>query len=275
MNKQNTHQKPMSELDIKVKNNMEKIKHKIVIMSGKGGVGKSTMSTNIAYGLAMKGFKVGIVDADIHGPDIALMFGKEGYKMPTFEPLSLFEGKLKVVSLSFFLPTSDDPIIWRGPAKTGAIHQFLGDIIWGELDYLVVDLPPGTGDEPLTMAEALHLGKSDGCVIITTPQDVAVLDSRKSAKFAQMIGMPVLGVIENMSGFICPHCGERINIFKTGGGEKAAKDLNLDFLGKVPMVAGFVEAGDSGKPYLSLNEKNLASETINNIIEKLIEKTNK
>ena len=272
---ENTHQKPMSDLDIRVKDNMEKVKHKIVVMSGKGGVGKSTMSTNIAYGLAMKGFKVGIVDSDIHGPDIALMFGKEGYKMATFEPLSLLDGRLKVVSLSFFLPTSDDPVIWRGPAKIGAIHQFLGDIMWGELDYLVVDLPPGTGDEPLTMAQALHLGESDGCVIVTTPQDVAILDSRKSAKFAQMIGMPVLGVIENMSGFVCPHCGERIDIFKTGGGEKAAKDLNLDFLGKVPMTPGFVDAGDSGKPYLSLGEKNIASETIENIIDKLIKKTNK
>ena len=272
-NQHNQGAKPMSDLDIRVRDNMAQIKHKIVVMSGKGGVGKSTMSTNIAYGLAMKGFKVGIVDADIHGPDIALMFGKEGYKMATFDPLTLLDGRLKVVSLSFFLPTSDDPVIWRGPAKIGAIHQFLGDIKWGELDYLVVDLPPGTGDEPLTMAQALGLGDNDGCVIVTTPQDVAILDSRKSAKFAQMIGMPVLGVVENMSGFVCPHCGERIDIFKTGGGEKAANELKLDFLGKVPMVPGIVEAGDSGKPYIGSADKNLASDTINSIIDKLVEKT--
>lgn len=265
--------KPMSDLDLRVKSNMEKIKHKIVVMSGKGGVGKSTMSTNIAYGLAMKGYKVGIVDADIHGPNIALMLGKEGYKMPTFEPLSLLDGNLKVVSLSFFLPTSDDPVIWRGPAKMGAIHQFLGDIKWGELDYLVVDLPPGTGDEPLTMAQSL--GDLDGCVIVTTPQDVAILDSRKSVKFSQMVGMPVLGIVENMSGFVCPHCGERIDIFKTEGGEKAAKDLNVEFLGKVPMVPGIVEAGDSGHPYIASGEKNPASEAMEKIIERLIEKTSK
>lgn len=265
--------KPMSDLDLRVKNNMEKIKHKIVVMSGKGGVGKSTMSTNIAYGLAMKGYKVGIVDADIHGPNVALMLGKEGQKMATFEPLSLLDGRLKVVSLSFFLPTSDDPVIWRGPAKIGAIHQFLGDIPWGELDYLVIDLPPGTGDEPLTMAQSL--GDLDGSVIVTTPQDVAILDSRKSVKFSQMVGMPVLGIIENMSGFVCPHCGEKIDIFKTGGGEKAAKDLNIEFLGRVPMIPQIVEAGDSGHPYIASEEKNAAHEAMEKIINRLIEKTSK
>ncbi|MFK4785717.1 P-loop NTPase [Fusobacterium sp. MFO224] len=266
-------QKQMSELDLRVKSNMEKIKHKIVVMSGKGGVGKSTVSTNIAYGLALKGYKVGIVDADLHGPNVALMLGQEGKKLPTFEPISLLDGNLKVVSLSFFLGSSDDPIIWRGPAKIGAINQLLGDVIWGELDYLVVDLPPGTGDEPLTIAQSI--GKADGSVIVTTPQDVAILDSRKSVKFSRLVNLPILGVVENMSGFVCPHCGERIDIFKTGGGEKAANELGVEFLGKIPMNPSIVNAGDSGKPYIASEEKNAAHDAINDIINKLVEKTQK
>lgn len=265
--------KQMSELDIKVKNNMEKIKHKIVVMSGKGGVGKSTISTNIAYGLALKGYKVGILDADIHGPNVALMLGKEGYKATSFAPISLLNGNLKVISLSFFIGSSDDPIIWRGPAKIGAIHQFLGDVQWGELDYLVVDLPPGTGDEPLTIAQSL--GKADGSVIVTTPQDVSILDSRKSIKFSRLINLPILGIVENMSGFICPHCGERIDIFKTGGGEKTAKELNIEFLGKVPMNPSIVVAGDSGVPYIGSQDKNTSHDALEEIVNKLIEKTQK
>lgn len=264
-------EKQMSELDLRMKSNMEKIKHKIVVMSGKGGVGKSTMSTNIAYGLALKGYSVGIVDADLHGPNVALMLGQEGKKLPTFEPLTILDGKLKVVSLSFFLGSSDDPIIWRGPAKVGAIHQLLGDITWGELDYLVVDLPPGTGDEPLTIAQGI--GKADGSVIVTTPQDVAILDSRKSVKFSKLVNLPVLGIVENMSGFVCPHCGERIDIFKTGGGEKAAAELGVEFLGKVPMNPSIVNAGDNGIPYIGSQEKNAAHDALEEIIGKLIEKT--
>lgn len=263
--------KEMSELDLRVKKNMEQVKHKIVVMSGKGGVGKSTMSTNIAYGLALKGYTVGILDADIHGPNVALMLGKEGYKAATFKPLELLDGKLKVVSLSFFLGSSDDPIIWRGPAKIGAIHQFLGDVQWGELDYLVIDLPPGTGDEPLTIAQSI--GKADGSVIVTTPQDVSILDSRKSIKFSKLINLPILGIVENMSGFVCPHCGERIDIFKTGGGEKAANDLGVDFLGKVPMNPAIVTAGDSGNPYIGSGEKNAAHDALEEIVAKLIAKT--
>jgi ATP-binding protein involved in chromosome partitioning len=253
-----------------LKDNMAKIKHKIVVMSGKGGVGKSTLSTNIAYGLALSGKKVGLLDADLHGPNIPLMLGIEGLKLASLEKPFTVNQNLKVVSLSFYMQSSDDPIIWRGPAKIGAIKQMLSDVNWGELDYLVIDLPPGTGDEPLTIAQ--DLGKVDGSVIVTTPQDVAVLDSRKSVKFSKLVNMPVLGIVENMSGFVCPHCDERIDIFKVGGGEKAAKELQIDFLGKVPMTPEIVEAGDSGKPYIFSSKSGIALESLNNIVGSIIEK---
>ncbi|WP_372713166.1 iron-sulfur cluster carrier protein MrpORP [Ilyobacter sp.] len=259
------------EQDIRIKNNMDKIKHKIVVMSGKGGVGKSTMSTNIAYGLSLAGKKVGILDADLHGPNIPLMLGVEGTKLPSLEePLKLSDN-LKVVSLSFYLENSNDPIVWRGPAKIGAIRQLLGDVNWGELDYLVVDLPPGTGDEPLTIAQTL--GKVDGSIIVTTPQDVAILDSRKSVKFSKMVKMPVMGIVENMSGFVCPHCDERIDIFKTGGGEKAAQEMDVAFLGKIPMTAEMVEAGDEGKPYIFSKQEGVAYNALNSVITSIINKT--
>ena len=254
-----------------LKDNMAKIKHKIVVMSGKGGVGKSTLSTNIAYGLALQGKKVGLLDADLHGPNIPLMLGIEGTKLGSIEKPYQVNNNLKVVSLSFYMQSSDDPIIWRGPAKIGAIKQMLGDVQWGELDYLVVDLPPGTGDEPLTIAQ--DLGEVDGSVIVTTPQDVAILDSRKSVKFSKLVNMPILGIVENMSGFVCPHCGERIDIFKVGGGEKAAKELDVNFLGKVPMTPGIVEAGDSGKPYIFSSKSCIAADALKDIVNSLIEKS--
>lgn len=256
--------------EIRIRENMQQIKHKIVVMSGKGGVGKSTMSTNIAYGLALAGKKVGILDADLHGPNIPLMLGVEGVKLPSLgEPLKLNDN-LKAVSLSFYMENSHDPIVWRGPAKMGAIKQLLGDVNWGELDYLVVDLPPGTGDEPLTIAQ--DLGKVDGSVIVTTPQDVAILDSRKSVKFSGMVNMPVIGIVENMSGFVCPHCNKQIDIFKTGGGQKAALEMNVDFLGKIPMTAEMVEAGDAGKPYIFSKKEGVAYNALNSIVEKIINK---
>ncbi len=256
--------------EAKIKERMGKIKHKIVVMSGKGGVGKSTLSTNIAYGLALAGKKVGLLDADLHGPNIPLMLGVEGRKLPSLEePLKLSDN-LKVVSLSFYLEKPNDPIIWRGPAKIGAIRQLLGDVNWGEIDYLVVDLPPGTGDEPLTVAQSL--GDTDGSVIVTTPQDVSILDSRKSVKFSQMVGMPILGIVENMSGLVCPHCNERIDIFKRGGGEKAAAEMEVDLLGKIPMTPEMVHAGDEGKPYIFSRREGVAYSALNSVVEKIIDK---
>lgn len=257
--------------DIAIKENSAKIKHKIVVMSGKGGVGKSTVAANLAYGLALEGKKVGILDADIHGPNIPLMFGVEGEKLASLsEPMKVHEN-LSVVSLSFYVGDSDSPIIWRGPAKLGAIRQFMADVNWGELDYLVVDLPPGTGDEPLAVAQ--NIGKIDGSIIVTTPQDVALLDSRKSVKFSTLVKMPVYGLVENMSGFICPHCGDRIDIFKNGGGVKAAKELNIDLLAKIPLDAAIVEAGDSGKPFIYFSKDNKAGDEFRNIVSTVIAKS--
>ena len=262
--------KKIKEEDARIQENITGIKHKLVVMSGKGGVGKSTLSTNIAYGLAMSGKKVGLLDADLHGPNIPIMLGVEGKRLPSLrEPLKINEN-LKVVSLSFYLGDSNNPIIWRGPAKTGAIKQLLGDVNWGDIDYLVVDLPPGTGDESLTVAQTL--GTVDGSVIVTTPQDVAILDSRKSIKFSKLVNMPVLGIVENMSGFICPHCDERIDIFKSGGGEKVSKDMDVDFLGKIPLTPEMVETGDQGKPYIFSKKTGAAYESLNTVISKIVKK---
>jgi ATPases involved in chromosome partitioning len=188
------------------------------------------MSANIAYGLALEGKKVGVLDADIHGPNIPIMFGVEGEKMEHLgEPYRVHEN-LVLVSLSFLMGSSDQPIVWRGPAKTGAIIQLLADVNWGELDYLIVDLPPGTGDEQLTIAQ--NLGAIDGTVIVTTPQDVAMLDSRKSVKFAELVNMHVLGFVENMSGFICPHCGEKMIYSKKRDTIKLHRSLEYLYWGR-------------------------------------------
>lgn len=245
-----------------------KIKHKIVVMSGKGGVGKSTISTNIAYGLALNGYKVGILDADIHGPNLPLMAGVEGQKLETMEPLKINEN-LKMVSLSMFVSNSDEPVVWRGPAKTKAIRQMIGEVNWGEIDYLVVDLPPGTGDEPLAIAQ--NLGKIDGSVIVSTPQNVALMDARKSVKFSNMLHMPILGLVENMSGFVCPHCNEVTHIFKKDGGENACNELGLNLLGKIPLTPGIVESGDNGKPFIYFNDKGVAAQELNNIVKRILD----
>lgn len=262
-----------NELLGKMNHNLGKIKHKIAVMSGKGGVGKSTVSVNLAYALALRGKKVGLLDADLHGPNVPLMLGVEGQKLPIpNEPMPIIEN-LKVVSLSFYMETSDSPAVWRGPAKIGVIRQFLGEIAWGELDYLIIDLPPGTGDEPLSIAQ--DMGDIEGAIIVTTPQDVANLDSGKSVKFCQMVGMPVLGIIENMSGFICPKCGEHLDIFKKGGGERTARRLQVDFLGKIPLTADIVEAGDSGVPFVSNCGSDPAGKAIYDIIFQIEQKIKK
>jgi ATP-binding protein involved in chromosome partitioning len=238
----------------KVENNLKKIKHKLIVLSGKGGVGKSTVSANLALALSEKGYDVGLLDGDLHGPSIPKMLGVEDSRPePTeigFNPISL-SPHLKVMSIGFLLQDKDSPVIWRGPLKMGAIKQFIGDCDWGELDYLIIDLPPGTGDEPLSIAQIIP--HSDGAIIVTTPQDVALVSVRKSINFVKNMNMPVIGIIENMSGFKCPHCGKSIEIFKTGGGLKASKDFNVPFLGKVPLDSQIVETGDSGEPFVVKN----------------------
>ncbi|RRD39494.1 ATP-binding protein [Leptotrichia sp. OH3620_COT-345] len=253
----------------KINAKMSKIKHKIAIMSGKGGVGKSTVSVNLGYGLYMRGYKVGILDADLHGPNIPLMFGKEGVKLPNLStPLKVAEN-LSVSSLSFFVP-DNDPIIWRGPQKMGAIMEMLEGIDWGEIDFLIVDLPPGTGDETLTIAQ--NIGPEAKSIVVTTPQNVSLLDSRRTVKFSRLINMKLLGIIENMSGFICPDCGKEVNIFKKGGAEKMASETKQSFLGSIPMEVSIVEAGDTGLPYIATDS--IAAKKMNDIINKILEQLN-
>jgi len=227
-----------------------RIKHKIVVLSGKGGVGKSTVAVNLAMALKLAGKRVGLLDADIHGPSIPTMLGLEGESFRGSNDGLLpidFDG-LKVMSLGFFLPSQDEAVIWRGPMKMGAIKQFLKDVAWGELDYLVIDSPPGTGDEPLSICQLI--GKLDGAVIVTTPQKVAAVDVRKSISFCRTVRVPVLGVVENMSGFVCPTCGESTAILRSGGGRHMATDMNVPFLGSIPIDPKIAEACDRGQVFV-------------------------
>jgi len=237
--------------DKELKNRMSRIKHKIIVMSGKGGVGKTSVSVNLSYALALTGREVGIVDIDLHGPNIAKMLGVEGQGFTGsdngIEPVRVLPN-LKAASISFATANPDMPIIWRGPLKMSAIRQFLEEINWGELDYLIVDSPPGTGDEPLSACQLIPA--VSGAVIVTTPQDMSILDARKSVFFARQLKIPVIGIIENMSGFVCPHCGKDTPIFKKGGGERAAKDLGVPFLGRIPFEPAMVEMADKGLPFV-------------------------
>lgn len=245
----------VNEQERKVHERMASVKQVIVVMSGKGGVGKTSVAVNLAYAWAAAGKRVGLLDTDIHGPNVAKMLGIEDEVIEQFGtdmlPVTAEHG-LKVVSLALLGQGVDTPFIWRGPMKTSVIRQFLGDVDWGELDYLVIDSPPGTGDEPLSVCQLLS--KISKAVIVTTPQDVAVLDARKSVMFARELNIPVLGIIENMSGFVCPHCRARTDLFKKGGGEKAARELGVEFLGRIPLDSQLVALGDSGKPFMSIEQ---------------------
>jgi len=225
------------------------IKHKIMIMSGKGGVGKSTVAINLGAALAQQGLETGILDADIHGPNVPKMLGVEARPVVGVEhgirPVEAFP-HLKLISMAFFIGNPDNPVVWRGPLKHSAIQQFIGDVEWGTLEFLIIDLPPGTGDEALSTAHVLK--NVDGSIIVTTPQDVALLDSRKAVNFSRTMDIPVIGIVENMSGLSCPHCGKPIPLFKTGGGEKAAIEMRVPFLGRVPIDLDVVSDCDSGVP---------------------------
>jgi len=262
--------------DSKVTTSLGKIKHKILVLSGKGGVGKSTVSANLAVELSEKGYEVGILDIDIHGPSIPKMLGVEDKKPETSEvgmsPV-FFSPKLKVMSMAFLLQDKDSPVIWRGPLKMMAIKQLIGDVDWGSLDYLVVDIPPGTGDEPLSIAQLIP--NCDGAIIVTTPQDVALVSVRKSINFVKQMNMPIVGIVENMSSFKCPYCGKSIDIFKTGGGLKASKDFNVSFLGRVPLDAQIVRTGDSGEPLVIKNADSDSAKAFLEIVENIEKNVNK
>ena len=238
------YRKQQAEEQAQLKERMAKIKHKIAIISGKGGVGKSTVTVNLAVAFASKGFKVGILDADIHGPSVPKLLGLEGQHVK-YGPPGAFpvEGPLgmRVMSIDFFL-AEEAPTIWRGPLKMRAIRQFLEDIVWGELDFLFIDLPPGTGDEPLSIAQLLP--DIDGVVIVTMPTGLSSSVVKKAITFAERLNMPVIGVVENMSGFVCPHCGETVDIFKRGGGEIMARQMRVPFLGRIPVDATVMASAD-------------------------------
>ena len=231
---------------------LSKIDRKILVLSGKGGVGKSTVAVNLAVSLAMEGWKTGLLDVDFHGPSVPTLLHLKGGLFKSADgggilPLESEYG-IKVVSLGFALGHSDEAVIWRGPMKMGVIKQLLTDVEWGELDYLIVDFPPGTGDEPLSVAQLIP--ESDGAVIVTTPQDLSLQDVRKSINFCRQLKIPVLGVIENMSGLMCPHCGKMIEVFKSGGGEAMAKEMSVPFLGRIPIDPQIVGTSDEGKPFV-------------------------
>jgi len=254
-----------------LQDNMGKIKHKIIVLSGKGGVGKSTVATNIAVALSLKGQKVGLMDIDIHGPSIPKMLGLESRTLRGSEtglaPI-IYTDNLRVISIGFILRTQNDAVIWRAPLKHKLIRDFLTDVQWGNLDYLIIDSPPGTGDEPLSIVQLLE--DPDGAIIVTTPQDVALIDVRKAITFCKHVNLPIIGVVENMSGFICPHCGKTSDIFKTGGGEAMSLDMQVPFLGRIPLEPKIVEAGDSGKPYLEYYRESETAQAFNKVIEPLL-----
>lgn len=268
----------MDERMLAIKKNMEKIKHKIVVISGKGGVGKTTVAVNLAISLASYGLRVGLLDVDITGPNVNKMLGISPDIRPQVDPDAKkfypVNGPLniKVMSMAFLTEDSDTPVIWRGPMKMGAVRQFLGDAVWGELDYLICDLPPGTSDETL---DILQLIPDENVVIVSTPQEVALMDARKTIAMSQTMERKVLGIIENMSGFKCPHCNNYIELYPPGGAEKASKDFKITLLGKIPFEVEVGQQGDQGLPFVLKypdSESAKAFKIVVNAIRELLEK---
>jgi ATP-binding protein involved in chromosome partitioning len=259
----------------KLRDRMGKIKHKIAVISGKGGVGKSTVTVNLATAFAMQGKRVGVLDADIHGPSVPRLLGLEGQQIraspagafPVNGPLGM-----KVMSIDFFLP-EEAPTIWRGPLKMRAIRQFLSDIVWGELDFLFIDLPPGTGDEPLSIAQLLP--EMDGVVIVTMPSQLSSSVVKKAITFAERLNMPIIGVVENMSGFICPHCGQKTEIFQSGGGKKMAEEAGVPFLGSIPIDPKVGADSDKGTPFVMAQKDSAATKAFVEVVKKVEEYLNK
>ena len=266
--------KQIEEQAKRVNERMSRIKSKLLVLSGKGGVGKSTVAVNLAWALSQKGMKVGLLDVDIHGPNVPKMLGLEDVHLTgseeSIEPASL-GNNLKVISVAFLLDSPDTPVIWRGPLKMTAIRQFLADVNWGELDYLIIDAPPGTGDEPLSVCQLIT--DITGAIIVTTPQEISLLDVKKSINFVRQLNVPLTGIIENMSGFVCPHCGKSVDIFKTGGGRRMAHTLKIPFLGSVPIEPSIVEASDEGKPFLNSDAETEGRRKFMEIVDRIIEIT--
>jgi ATP-binding protein involved in chromosome partitioning len=258
-----------------IKRRMTKIKHKIAIISGKGGVGKSLVTINLAVGLARnnrKG-KIAILDADLTGPCVPKMLGLKGRRLnlgPTGIQPSIGPEDVKVVSMDFLIPRDDSPVIWRGPLKMGAIRQFLGEVSWGELDYLIVDLPPGTGDESLSILQLLP--EMDGVIIVTIPSEVSQAVVKKAVTFSRRMDVPILGIIENMSGITCPHCGEVIEVFSKGGGAKVSQEMDVELLGSIPLDPEISSDSDDGVAFIVNHPESSASKIFTKIIKKIEKK---
>lgn len=253
-----------------IRTRMDRIKHKIAIISGKGGVGKSTVTVNLAVALAQRGYGVGILDADVHGPSIPKMLGMKDEKLSVGPP-GVFPAigpfGIKVVSMDFLLPSEETPVIWRGPLKMGAIRQFLSEFVWGPLDFLLIDLPPGTGDEPLSVIQLIP--EMDGAIIVTIPSEASQRVVKKAISFARELKVPIIGIIENMSGFVCPNCGAEVDIFKKGGGLKMAQELSVPYLGSIPLDPSICVASDEGTPFALKNPTSPAVKSFVAIVEKV------
>ena len=254
-----------------IKQNIKRIKHQILVLSGKGGVGKSSIAVNLSVWLSMQGKKVGLFDIDIHGPSIPKLLNLEGRRLQGrehgIEPVS-YNDMIKVISIGFLIQDENAALIWRGPMKHNVIKQFISEVLWGDLDYLIVDCPPGTGDEPLSIIQLL--GKADGAVVVTTPQQLAVTDVKKCLTFCKQLDLPVLGIIENMSGFVCPHCNQRTDIFGGDGGKQMAKDFGVLFLGSIPIDSNMVPAADLGKPFIYYESQSPTAQALNNAFKPLL-----
>ncbi len=257
--------------ELVLQNRMAEIRHKLLVLSGKGGVGKSTVAANLAAALARAGKQVGLLDVDIHGPSVPKLMGVEDHAIQMVGeqifPARVNE-RLAVMSIGFLIPSDRDPVIWRGPMKHGAIRQFLKDVTWGKLDYLVVDSPPGTGDEPLSVAKMV--GSSAGAIVVTTPQDVAIADVRRCVGFCRTLSLPVIGIVENMSGLVCPKCGERIDLFKRGGGKALALEMDVPFLGQIPIDPEIVMMGDAGIPFLREGPRSPAAAAFSEVVDTIL-----
>lgn len=260
---------PKLALDMAVKESLAHIKRKFIVMSGKGGVGKTSTAVNVAIALSLTGFKVGLIDVDLHGPDVPRMLGLNNL-LDINEAQKLIPARyndhLAMVSVETLMEGKDDAIIWRGPVKHSMIQQFIGQVVWGELDILLIDAPPGTGDEPLTVAQTI---KDAQAIIVTTPQEVSLADVRKSINFCKTVGMKIFGLIENMSGLVCPHCQSVLDLFGTGGGERTASAMRLDFLGSIPFDPDIVACGDSGISFQEKFPESVVTQAYHKIAEKL------
>jgi ATP-binding protein involved in chromosome partitioning len=270
LNPNKTFKNRMQEQQELLKIRMKHVKHTIAVISGKGGVGKSTVTVNLAAAFARKGKQVGVLDADIHGPSVPRLLGLTGEEVkvgppgafPVTGPLGI-----KVISIDFFLPEEKTPTIWRGPLKMTAIRQFLSDVVWGKLDVLFIDLPPGTGDEPLSIAQLLP--NIDGVVIVTMPSELSRAVVKKAITFARRVGMPIIGVVENMSGYVCPKCGDRIDIFQSGGGKKMAEETGVPFLGSIPIDPKVGIDSDKGSPFVIEHADSAAAKAFIEIVNEV------